>query len=63
MLLIQEFEDDTKASNYVKAFKKTRKHLLDLQKAKIFVITQDNLKLLFETKQLEEYELFYDEYY
>lgn len=63
ILLIQEFENDTKASKYVSIFKKTRKHLLDLQKAKICVITQENLKLLFETKKLEEYELFYDENY
>ncbi len=63
IILIQEFEDDTKAMKYINTFKKTRKYLLDLQKAKILAISQDNLKLLFETKKIEEYELFHEEYY
>jgi tetratricopeptide (TPR) repeat protein len=63
VILVQEFKDDVTALNYVRIFKSTRKHLLDLQKAKIVVITQENLKLLFENRQLQEYEIFYDEFY
>jgi hypothetical protein len=63
VILVQEFKDDVTASNYIRIFKSTRKHLLDLQKAKIMVITQDNMKLLFENKLLQEYETFYDEFY
>ncbi len=63
VILIQDFENDVTALNYVRIFKATRKHLLDLQKAKIMVITQENLKLLFENKILQEYETFYDEFY
>jgi hypothetical protein len=63
IILVQEFKDDVTALNYVRIFKSTRKHLLDLQKSKIMVITQENLKLLFENKQLQEYETFYDEFY
>jgi tetratricopeptide (TPR) repeat protein len=63
VILVQEFKDDVTASNYVRIYKSTRKHLLDLQKAKIMVITQENMKLLFENKLLQEYETFYDEFY
>jgi hypothetical protein len=63
VILIEEFETDLKAKEYIRVFKNTRKHLLDLQKAKIVLITRDNLKILFETKKLEEYEDFVLEYY
>lgn len=63
IILIQEFENDMKAAEYVRVYKATRKHLMDLQKAKILVITQENMKVLFETQKLQEYETFYDEYY
>jgi hypothetical protein len=63
IILVQEFPTDLKAKEYIRIFKQTRKHLLDLQKAKILVITQENMKILFETKKLAEYELFHDENY
>lgn len=63
VILIEEFDSDTQALKYISTFKKTRKHLLDLQKAKIILITRDNLKLLFETRKLQEYEDFMLEYY
>jgi hypothetical protein len=63
IILVQEFANDMKAAEYVRVYKATRKHLMDLQKAKIMVITQENMKILFETKKLQEYETFYDEYY
>jgi len=52
-----------KAAEYLRTFKATRKYLLDMQKSKILIITQENMKILFETKKLAEYEIFYDEYY
>jgi tetratricopeptide (TPR) repeat protein len=63
IILVQEFPNDMKAKEYVRTYKATRKHLMDLQKAKILVITQENMKILFETKKLQEYETFYDEFY
>jgi tetratricopeptide (TPR) repeat protein len=63
VILVQEFEDDLKAQEYLRVFKATRKHLLDLQKAKILIITQENMKILFDTQKLSDYQLFYDEYY
>lgn len=63
VILVQEFATDLKAKEYLRVYKSTRKHLLDLQKAKILIITQENMKVLFETKNLAEYETFFDEYY
>ena len=63
LILVEEFKLDTDALEYIRVFKKTRKHLLDLQKAKIILITRENLKILFETQKLQEYEDFQLEYY
>jgi hypothetical protein len=63
VVLVKEFETESKASEYIRVYKRTRKHLLDLQKAKILMITNDNLKVLFQKRNLEEYEKFYEEYY
>jgi tetratricopeptide (TPR) repeat protein len=63
IVFIDDFETELEASKYVRIFKSTRKHLLDLQKAKLVIISQDNLKILFQTQKLQEYDDFYDEYY
>jgi hypothetical protein len=63
ILLIQEFTSDLKAKEYIRVYKATRKHLLDLQNAKIVVITQENMKILFERKDVKEYDDFFDEFY
>jgi hypothetical protein len=55
--------DELTASKYLRTFKNTKKHLGDLQKSKIIYINQDNMKKLFETKMLTEYELFFIEFY
>ncbi len=63
VIVLEVFESDEKALEYIRVFKNTRKYLLNLQKAKILVITNENLKILFETQKLEEYEDFTLEYY
>jgi tetratricopeptide (TPR) repeat protein len=63
MILVQKFKDGDAAADYVRAFKATRKHLMDLQKARILIITQDNMKVLFEKQNLQEYMIFFDENY
>lgn len=63
VIVIDEFETESDASNYIRIYKKTRKHLLDLQKAKIFMITTDNMRVLFKDHKLKEYEQYYEEYY
>ena len=63
VILIDDFDDDMKAANYIRAFKATKKHLLDISEAKVFIITKENLRTLFESMSLKEYEDFYLEYY
>ena len=63
IVLIQQFDNDLKANEYIRVFKQTRKHLMDMQKAKIMAITQENMKTLFETGNLIEYDKFYEENY
>ena len=63
IILVNDFETEADGSDYIRVFKKTRKYLLDLQNAKILMITQDNLKILYEKQNLGEYEKFYEEFY
>jgi hypothetical protein len=63
MILIQDFEHDKAAKDYIRIFKLSKKHVNNLKGYRIFAITQENLKILFETRQLQEYELFHDEFY
>jgi len=63
IVLTRYFETEAEGTEYIRIYKKTRKYLLDLQNAKILMITSENLKVLFEKQNLPEYELFYEEYY
>ncbi|MBL1279878.1 MAG: hypothetical protein COA33_006385 [Fluviicola sp.] len=63
IILISSFDTEAKATEYIRVYKKTRKYLLDLQNAKIFMISIDNMKILFQKQNLEVYENYYDEYY
>jgi hypothetical protein len=63
VIFIEEFETDLIAKEYIRIYKSTRKHLFELQNSKILAITQENLRTLFETEKLKEYEDFYLEFY
>jgi len=63
IILVSGFETEADGIEYIRVYKRTRKYLLDLQNAKILMITSDNLKVLFEKQNLPEYETFYEEYY
>ncbi len=63
IILVNDFQTEADGTDYIRIFKKTRKYLLDLQNAKILMITQENLKILFEKQNLGEYEKFYEEFY
>ncbi len=63
LIMIAEFPNEREAKEYVRKYKATRKNLLDLQNAKTLIITPKNLKLLFEKRELEQYDSFYQEYY
>ena len=63
IILVDEFADETAAGSYITAFKNTRKYLLDLQNAKIMMVTQENLIILLQKQDSKEYDLFYEEFY
>lgn len=63
VVVVKEFANEDEAAMYVTQFKKTKKYLMELQTAKILFISLDNMKLLFETFKLPEYELFFEESY
>jgi len=63
VILVDEFENETAAGSYITAFKNTRKYLLDLQNAKIMMVTKENLIILLQKQDSKEYDLFYEEYY
>ena len=63
VVLVESFDNADEALEYLKVYKATRKHLLDLQNAPIYPITQSNLKVLFEDKGVDKYDLFFTEYY
>ena len=63
VVVVQDFDNDTKAIEYMRVFKTPKKHTLDLSKIKVLAISEDNMKLLFERQNLTEYEQFHDEFY
>ena len=63
VIVVKSFTKEADGNAYMKKFKKTKKYLGDMQNAKLIFISKDNLKILFETKKLEEYETFYLEFY
>lgn len=63
IVMIAEFPNENEAKEYVRTYKKTKKHLLGLQNAKTLIISRENIKLLFNSKKLSDYEKFYEDYY
>jgi tetratricopeptide (TPR) repeat protein len=63
VIIVKDFKDEAHARDYYNTYKRTRKHLLDMQNFKILYLTESNFKTLFETQKLAEYEVFFDEYY
>ena len=55
--------NEKEAKAYLDKFKKTKKYLGDLQNAKTFFISKENLVRLIETNKMEEYQYFYLENY
>lgn len=63
LILVQEFQDVAEAKDYQRVFKSSKKQKLDLTKVSLYIISKENLKILYEKQNLEEYELFYEENY
>jgi hypothetical protein len=62
-ILVQEFQDVNEANDYLRVFKSSKKQKLDLTKLSLYLISKENLKILFEKQNLEAYEMFYEENY
>lgn len=60
---VSEFPTVEAAENYIKDFKKTRKHLADLRTNEVIFISQENFKTLLKEKALESYSKFYQDNY
>lgn len=60
---VSEFESIQKAKNYLRDYKKTRKHLGELRNNEILFISSKNFKTLMKEKALEEYEKFFADNY
>jgi len=63
VIIVDKFENESEAGKYITAYKRTRKYLLDLQNAKIQMISQENLIILLQKQDSKEYDTFYEEYY
>lgn len=53
----------TDAEEYVDNFKSNKTDLIEYANLPIYLISQENMKVLFETHKLEEYKTFYTEYF
>ncbi len=62
-ILVQEFQDVFEAKDYLRVFKSSKKQKVDITKVSLYIITKENLKILYEKQNLDEYELFYEENY
>jgi tetratricopeptide (TPR) repeat protein len=58
VVFIDEFENEATVKEYVSTFHATRKHISKLHNNKMIFISKKNLKTLFETQKLDEYEVF-----
>jgi hypothetical protein len=60
---VSDFESIQKAKDYIRDYKKTRKHLDELRNNEILFISSKNFKTLMKKSALEEYEQFFSNNY
>lgn len=63
LVVIKKFSEKADADDYVRVYKRTKKHLGDLKDNKIIYITPDNYRTLLKDKKLKEYEQFFNDNY
>lgn len=63
VIFVEEFENQEIVQEYLSTFKSTRKHITKLHNNTIIIISKKNLKTLFETQNLSEYETFSIQYF
>lgn len=61
VIVVKEMSEE-KGREYIRTYKKTKK-LMEMQDATIMMITQENMKVLFDLQKLDEYINFYAEFY
>jgi hypothetical protein len=62
VIILKTFSQ-TEGDAYIKAFKAATKSIKEYTELPIYMISQDNLKVLFESKNLDIYKDFYQEYF
>jgi predicted amino acid-binding ACT domain protein len=60
LIKVAEFADENKAQDYIRDFKKTRKHLGEIRDKKIIFISPDNFRVMIKENKLQEYEKFFE---
>ena len=60
---VSDFESMQEAKNYIRDFKKTRKHLGELRNNEILFVSSKNFKTLMKEKAIKEYEKFFEDNY
>jgi hypothetical protein len=63
VIFVEGFENQETVQEYLSTFKSTRKHITKLHNNTIIIISKKNLKTLFETQNLSEYETFSIQYF
>ena len=63
LLLLKEFKTLKKGNEYISTFKKSKRELQKYIDASVYLISNNNLKILLEKKDIEEYESFHEENY
>jgi hypothetical protein len=62
-MIIRDFPNEAKAKKYMTSFQKTKKHVADLQGKQMFLITTENFAKFVNSKNLEGYLRFYEDFY
>jgi hypothetical protein len=62
-MIIRDFPNEAKAKKYMTSFQKTKKHVADLQGKQLFLITTENFAKFVNSKNLEGYLRFYEDFY
>jgi hypothetical protein len=60
---VSQFKDEKHANDYLRDFKKTKKHLQNYRNNKLIFISTDNLKVLLKERKIEDYEAFFERNY
>jgi tetratricopeptide (TPR) repeat protein len=63
MIFVKSFKNLTEAMDYFTAFRVNKGPVSNLKQQKYFIITADNLTELYREKKVDNYEIFFNDYY